>query len=99
MVETIYEVCFCHELAKRNLRFERQVNVPIIYDGIRFEEGVRLDVLVENLVICELKAVESILPLHTAQLITQLKLADKHLGYLINFNVTLIKDGIKRVVH
>ena len=72
--------------------------VPIIYDGIRFEEGLRLDVLVENLVICELKAVEIMPPLFTSQLITQLKLTNKRLGYLINFEVPVIKDGIKRVV-
>jgi GxxExxY protein len=72
--------------------------VPIVYDGIAFDEGLRLDVLVEERVICELKALEKLLPVHTAQLLTYLKLADKRLGYLINFNVPLIKHGIKRVV-
>ncbi len=98
LLESIYEVCFCHELAKRGLSYRRQVLVPIVYDGITFDEGVRLDVLVEELVICELKAVEVMRPVYTAQLLTQLKLTEKRLGFLINFNVPLIKRGIKRVV-
>jgi GxxExxY protein len=71
---------------------------PIIYDGIRFDEGLRLDVLVEDMIICELKAVEKMNPVYQAQLLTQLKLTEKRLGFLINFNVPLIKHGIKRVV-
>ena len=98
LLENIYEVCFCHELAKHGLVTKRQVSLPIQYDGISFDEGLRLDVLVEDLVICELKAVETLHPVFTAQLITQLKLANKRLGFLINFNVPLIKNGIKRVV-
>jgi GxxExxY protein len=98
LLESIYEVCFCHELARRGLSWRRQVVVPIVYDGITFDEGVRLDVLVEESVVCELKAVEMILPVHTAQLLTQLKLTEKRLGFLINFNVPLIKRGIKRVI-
>jgi len=98
LLENVYEVCFCHELSKRDLSFHRQVIVPIVYDGITFDEGFRLDVLVEERVICELKALEKLLAVHTAQLLTYLKLADKRLGYLINFNVPLIKHGIKRVV-
>jgi len=98
LLENVYEVCFCHELSKRNLSFRRQVVVPIVYDGIAFDEGLRLDVLVEERVICELKAVEEMHPVYTAQLLTYLKLTDKRLGYLINFNVPLIKQGIKRVV-
>jgi len=98
LLENVYEVCFCHELSRRNLSFQRQVVVPIVYDGITFNEGFRLDVLVEERVIYELKATEKLLPVHTAQLLTYLKLADKRLGYLINFNVPLIKHGIKRVV-
>ena len=98
LLENVYEVCFCHELSKRNLSFRRQVVLPIVYDGITFDEGLRLDVLVEERVICELKAVEKMLPVFTAQLLTYLKLTDKRLGYLINFNVPLIKQGIKRVV-
>ncbi|NOZ28508.1 MAG: GxxExxY protein [Chloroflexi bacterium] len=98
LLENIYEVCFCHELSKRGLSYRRQVVVPIVYDGIRFDEGLRLDVLVDDLVICELKAVEALHSVHMAQLLTQLKLTGKRLGFLINFNVSLIKHGIKRVI-
>ena len=98
LLENVYEVCFCHELTKHGLSFCRQVVVPIIYDGITFDEGLRLDVLVEDLVICELKAVQTMHPVFLAQLLTQLKLTKKRLGFLINFNVPLIKHGIKRVV-
>ena len=98
LLEHVYEVCFCHELAKRGLSYRRQVKVPIVYDGITFDEGLRLDVLVEDAIICELKAVDSMLPVFTAQLLTQLKLTNKRLGFLINFNVPLIKQGIKRLI-
>jgi GxxExxY protein len=98
LLERIYEVCFCHELEKRGLRFLRQVDLPIVYDGMTFNEGMRLDVLVEDLVICELKAVDEMNPVWEAQLLSHLKLANKRLGFLINFNVPLIKDGIKRFV-
>lgn len=98
LLESVYEVCFCHELGKRGLAYRRQVVVPIVYDGITFEEGLRLDVLVEESIICELKAVEVMLPVFTAQLLTYLKLIGKRLGFLINFNVPLIKEGIKRVI-
>ena len=98
LLENIYEVCFCHELNKRGLSHQRQVVVPIVYDEITFDEGLRLDVLVEDLVICELKAVETMNPVFMAQLLSQLKLTSKRLGFLINFNVPKIKDGIKRVV-
>ena len=98
LLENVYEVCFCHELTKCGLSFLRQVVVPIVYDGITFDEGLRLDVLVEDLLICELKAVQTMHPVFLAQLLTQLKLTGKRLGFLINFNVPLIKHGIKRVV-
>ena len=98
LLENVYEVCFCHELTKCGLSFLRQVVVPIVYDGITFDEGLRLDVLVEDLVICELKAVQTMHPVVLAQLLTQLKLTEKRFGFLINFNVPLIKHGIKRVV-
>ena len=98
LLEHVYEVCFCHELAKRALSYRRQVVVPIVYDGIRFDEGLQLDVLVEESVVCELKAVETIKRVHTAQLLNQLKLTEKRLGFLINYNVPLIKHGIKRLV-
>jgi GxxExxY protein len=98
LLENIYEVCFCHELNKRGLENRRQVVVPIVYDEMTFDEGLRLDVLVEELVICELKAVETMNPVFMAQILSQLKLTSKRLGFLINFNVPKIKDGIKRVV-
>lgn len=98
LLESVYEACFCHELRKRGLSFQRQVSVPILYDGVRFNEGLRLDVLIEDLVVCELKAAEMYNPVFLAQVLTQLKLTGKRLGYLINFNVPTIKNGIKRVI-
>ena len=78
--------------------FRRQVDIPINYDGLCFDEGLRLDVLVEDLVICELKAVDEMNPVWEAQILSHLKLTGKHLGFLINFNVPLIKNGIKRII-
>ena len=98
LLERIYEVCFCHELRKREMTPRRQVVVPLVYDGITFDEGLQLDVLVEDSVICELKAVETMNPVFMAQLLTQLKLTGKRLGFLLNFNVPRIRDGIKRVI-
>ena len=98
LLEKVYEVCFCHELSKRELNFQRQVDIPIKYDGIYFEEGLRLDVLVEDIVICELKAVNEVNPVWEAQILSHLKLTGKRLGFLINFNVPLIKNGIKRII-
>jgi len=98
LLEKVYEACFCHELSKRDLAYQRQVDIPIYYDGLYFDEGLRLDVLVEDMVICELKAVDKVNPVWTAQLLSHLKLTGKRLGYLINFNVPLIKNGIKRMV-
>jgi len=98
LLERIYEVCFCHELSKRGLKFKRQVDLPIKYDGMIFNEGLRLDVLVEDLIICELKAVDQMNPVWKAQLLSHLKLTGKRLGFLINFNVPLMKDGINRII-
>jgi GxxExxY protein len=98
LLEFVYEVCFCHELTKRGLSNRRQLPVSIVYDGIRFDEALRIDVLVEDLVICELKAVEDMKDVFTAQILTQLKFANKRLGFLINFNIPTIKDGIKRLI-
>ena len=98
LLENVYEVCFCHELKKRGLAYQRQVPVPIVYDGITFDEGLRLDVLVERKIICELKVVDSPNEAHQAQLLSQLKLTGKRLGFLINFNVAVIKYGIKRMI-
>lgn len=98
LLEKVYEVCFAHELQKRGLNVKRQIDIPIQYDGIVFQEGLRLDVLVEDLVICELKAVEQVNPVWVAQVLSHLKLTGKRLGYLINFDVALIKDGIRRII-
>ena len=98
LLEKIYETCFCHELTKRGLSYQRQVDVPIVYDGITFEEGLRLDVLVEDSIICELKAVDEVNPIWEAQILSHLKLTKKRLGFLINFNEKYIKDGIKRII-
>jgi len=98
LLEQVYEVCFCHELKKRGLPFKRQVQVPVNYDGIKFIEAFRLDVMVNELIICELKTIEQLQPVHTAQLLTYLKLTDLRLGFLINFNVHLIKKGIHRII-
>ncbi len=98
LLESVYEVCFCHELKKHGLSVQRQVSVPIIYDGITFNEGFRLDVLVEDKVICEIKTVENLNDTHKAQLLSQMKLTGKRLGFLINFNVAVIKYGIKRII-
>jgi GxxExxY protein len=98
LLETVYEACFVHELTKRRLNFTQQVTVPIIYDGVRFEESLRLDLLVEKQIIVELKAVEAILPVHRAQLLTYLKLTRHRLGFLINFNVPVIKNDIQRMI-
>jgi GxxExxY protein len=99
LLERIYEVCFCHELEKAGLKFLRQVDIPIMYQGLIFNEGLRLDVLIEDSVICELKAVDLINPIWEAQIISHLKLTNKQLGFLINFNVPLIKHGIKRYIN
>jgi len=98
LLEKVYEICFCHELNKRNHSFHRQLDIPIIYDGLVFEEGLRLDVLVEDAVVCELKAVDELNPVWEAQILSHLKLTGKRLGYLINFNVVNIGIGIKRFV-
>lgn len=98
LLEKVYEVCSCHELSKRGLTYQRQVDIPVVYDGIVFDEGLRLDVLVEELVICELKAVDEMNPVWEAQMLSHLKLSGKRLGFLINFNVSLVKDGIKRII-
>jgi GxxExxY protein len=98
LLESIYEVCLCHELEKVGLKAERQVVAPVVYDGIVFDLAFRLDVLVDGLIICELKAVDSMPPVFEAQLLSHLKLTKRRLGFLINFNVPLIKDGIKRMI-
>jgi GxxExxY protein len=97
--ETVYEVIMAHELLKRGLRVERQVPIPIIYDDLKFDEGFRADLIVEDLVIVELKSVEALLPVHSKQVLTQLRLSNHRLGLLINFGEALLKNGIKRIVN
>ncbi|MBC7935075.1 MAG: GxxExxY protein [Rhizobacter sp.] len=98
LLEKIYEACFCYELTKRQIPFLTQQKVPIVYDNLKFEEALRLDILVNNTIIIELKAQENYHPVWEAQLLSYLRLSGLHLGYLINFNVPLIKGGIKRMV-
>lgn len=98
LLESVYEECLCFELSKQKIKFQRQLNIPIKYKDSDLEIGYRIDLLVEDLVLIELKAVEKVLPIHKAQLKTYLKLADKWLGLLMNFNVERIKDGIERIV-
>ena len=97
LLESIYEICLAHELAKRGLRVERQVSLPVVYDNLTLDAGMRLDMVVAESVLLELKAVEAILPIHLAQVLTYLKLSGRRLGLLINFNVVRLKDGIKRL--
>ena len=98
LLEKVYEVCFCHELVGMGLTIKRQIEVPIVYKNLIFEEGLRLDVLVQDSIICELKAVDLINPVWEAQLLSHLKLTNKRLGFLINFSVPNIGGGIKRFV-
>ncbi len=98
LLESVYEACLAHELDKRAVPHQRQVAVPIHYDGVCLDAGLRLDMWAAQSLVVELKAVEKVLPVHTAQLMTYLKLTDNRLGLLINFNVPRIKDGIKRVI-
>lgn len=99
LLEKVYEICFCHELGKRGLTYLRQIDIPIVYDGLTFKEGLRLDVLVEDIIVCELKAIENVQPVWEAQILSHLKLTNKRLGFLINFNVPRIRDGIRRFVN
>jgi GxxExxY protein len=98
LLESAYEVCFCHELHLRNLSFQRQVDLPVAYIDLKLDCGYRLDVVIENLVVVELKSIEQLLPVHQAQLLTYLRLSGKKVGLLINFNVAVLKDGIVRRV-
>jgi len=98
MLESVYEACLVHELAQSGLAVRTQVAVPVVYGGVQIDTAFRLDILVENLIALELKAVEKLLPIHKAQLISYLRLGDYPLGYLLNFNVVHMREGIKRVV-
>lgn len=96
LLESVYEQCLIRELELRQIPVRTQVVLPISYEGLRLDSGLRLDLLVDDLLILELKAVEQILPVHEAQLLSYLKLSGKRLGLLLNFNVTLMRDGIRR---
>ena len=98
LLESVYETCLVHELKGRGLTVQRQISFPVVYDNLRLDAGLRLDLLVEDQVVVELKAVEKLLPIFDAQLLTYLKLSENRLGLLINFNVSRIKDGIKRLI-
>lgn len=98
LLETVYEACFCHELALRRLAFRRQVQLPVVYKGIRLDCGFRIDVVVEETVVVELKAERQLMPVHDAQILTYLKLSGIKVGLLLNFNVPVLKDGLRRFV-
>ena len=99
LLESVYEVIFAYELKKRGLSVDRQVSVPIEYHGIKFDEGFRVDILVENKVIIELKSVESVNKAHKKQVLTYLRLTGHKLGYLLNFGEAFMKDGISRIIN
>jgi GxxExxY protein len=98
LLESVYEECLCHELHLRGLKFQRQLSVPVIYKGVTLDCGYRLDLIVEDTVILELKCIERVLAIHEAQLLTYLKLLDKPVGFIINFNVPVLRQGIIRKV-
>ncbi len=99
LLETVYEVLLSHELELKGLRVKRQVQIPIEYHGIRFDEGFRADMIVEGKVILELKSIETVNPAHKKQVLTYLKLTGCKLGYLLNFGECLMKDGITRLIN
>jgi GxxExxY protein len=98
LLEEAYEACLAHELRKRGLQVDRQMEIPVVYDGLTIECGFRVDLLVEDCVVTELKVVDKLAPVHEAQLLTYLKLAHKQVGLLLNFNAVHMRDGIKRMV-
>jgi GxxExxY protein len=99
LLERVYEVCLAHEISKSGFQVQRQIDLPIVYDGITFNECLRLDLLIEDTIIIEIKAVDQINPVWNAQIISHLKLTNNPVGFLINFNVPLIKNGIKRFIN
>ena len=99
LLESVYETIMAYELQKRGLRVQRQQAIPVVYEDVRMDLGFRADLIIEGKVVVEIKSVEAIAPVHKKQLLTYLRLADKRLGLLINFNVELIKNGISRVVN
>ena len=98
LLESVYESCVSIELTRRGIGYEKQAPMPLVYEGVNVDGGFRLDLLVEKSVVLEIKAVEKLLPIHPSQLLTYLKLANLRLGFLINFNVLMFKEGVKRIV-
>ena len=98
LLESAYEECLCHELALRNLSVQRQVPVPVVYKEVKLECGYRLDIVVEKTVVLELKSIEAFSPVHEAVILTYLRLSGFKIGLLINFNVTILKEGIRRFI-
>ncbi|MCA9234067.1 MAG: GxxExxY protein [Planctomycetales bacterium] len=98
LLESVYETCLCYEMDRIGLPYQRQLVVPIRYRELIIDDGLRLDLLIAEEVVIELKAIEALLPIHEAQLLTYLRLTNKRLGFLVNFNVPLLKQGIKRIV-
>lgn len=98
-MESAYQVCLAFELRDRGLQVETEVSLPVVYREVQLDVGYRIDLLVENQVVVEIKSVDSLMPIHQAQILSYLKMSDKKIGLLINFNVTLLKDGIKRLVN
>ena len=98
LLESVYEVCLTHELRRRGITVSCQLKLPIVFEGLKLETAMRLDLLVGDSIIVEVKSIEKLLRIHEAQVLTYLKLTDKRLGFLINFNVEMFRDGIKRVV-
>lgn len=98
LLESVYHICFAHELRKRGVAFQTQVAIPVFYDGIKLDAGLRIDVLIERQLLIEIKAVEEMKRVFKAQVLTYLKLTGVRLGLLINFNVPLIKNGLERII-
>jgi GxxExxY protein len=99
LLESVYEEVICHELINHGLEFQRQKGISVFYNGLKMDLGFRADIIVSDKVIIEIKSVEQLAPVHHKQLLTYLKLTDKKLGFLVNFNVNLVKDGIVRLVN
>ncbi len=98
LLESVYEKCLCYELQRAGIAFQRQVDVPIVYEEVAMDAGFRADIIVQRELILEIKAVDKLLPVHEAQLLTYLRMSGYHIGLLLNFNATLLKDGIRRFV-
>ena len=99
LLESAYEQCLCYELQRADIAYQRQVSVPVSYKGVQLDCGYRMDVLVERELVREIKATEKLIPLHEAQLLSYLRLANMRVGLLMNFNSILLKDGIRRMVN